>query len=161
MSTDTPTLSALAELVYLEARLLDDADYDSWLALFAEQARYWVPLKGRLQTEDETYNAIADEDRLLLSMRVQRLRGARAHSQQPASQSQHVLQAPALVASEADAWVLRTPFVYNECRGEASVTLYGHCLHHMVREHGQLRIALKRVNLVNAHTRLPAIQLFI
>ncbi|MDB5859687.1 MAG: putative benzoate 1,2-dioxygenase, subunit beta [Ramlibacter sp.] len=161
MNMDAAILAELSDLVYLEARLLDDADYEPWLALFAEGGRYWVPLKGRLQAEDETHNSIADEDHLLRAMRVERLRSPRAHSQQPPSQCQHVLQAPSLVEGGADRWLLRTAFTYSECRGESSVTLHGHCLHRIVRSDGRLRIALKRVNLLNAHARLPAVQLFI
>ena len=60
-----------------------------------------------------------------------------------------------------DRWLLRTPFAYVECRGESSVTLHGHYLHRIARIDGRLAIELKRVNLVNASTRLPAVQLFI
>jgi hypothetical protein len=60
----------------------------------------------------------------------------------------------------AGAFVLRTAFSYAESRGEDLVTLHGHYIHRIVTVDGQLRIALKRVNLVNAHARLPMIQLF-
>lgn len=153
---------ALSDLIYLDALLLDEARYDEWLALFAEDGRYWVPLKGRLQAEDEKYNAIADEDRLLLALRIDRLKAGRAHSQQTVSIAQHVLQQPMSVESDVGAgvYVLRTPFSYAESRGEDLVTLHGHYIHRIVAVDGQLRIALKRVNLVNAHARLPMIQLF-
>ena len=68
-------LSTLQDFIYDEARLIDSADYEAWLALFAEDGRYWVPLKGQAQTEDERHNAIADESPLLLRLRVARLRG--------------------------------------------------------------------------------------
>jgi len=153
---------ALIDLIYLDALLLDEERYDEWLALFAEDGRYWVPLKGRLQTENEKYNAIADEDRLLLALRIERLKTGRAHSQQTNSTGQHVLQKPMLMESDENAgvFVMRTPFSYAESRGEDLVTLHGHYIHRIVHVDGQLRIALKRVNLVNAHARLPMIQLF-
>jgi 3-phenylpropionate/cinnamic acid dioxygenase small subunit len=153
---------ALTNLIYLDALLLDEERYDEWLALFAEDGRYWVPLKGRLQTQSEKFNAIADEDRLLLALRIDRLKAGRAHSQQPTSSMQHVLQAPMLMEAHegAGAFVLRTAFSYAESRGEDLVTLHGHYIHRIVTVDGQLRIALKRVNLVNAHARLPMIQLF-
>ncbi len=76
---------------------------------------------------------------------------------------QHLLQRPMLLpADPADASVsvLRTPFVYAESRGDEVVTLHGHYIHKLVRQEGEIRIALKRVNLVNASSRLPMIQLF-
>ena len=153
-------LSTLQDYIYDEARLIDSADYEAWLALFADDGRYWVPLKGQAQTEDERHNAIADESPLLLRLRVARLRGDRAHSQQQRSQCQHVLQTPRLLSSDAGVHTLHTPFTYAESRGEEMVVLHGHCVHRLRETPEGLRIALKRVNLVNARSRLPMIQLF-
>lgn len=153
-------LAQLQDFIFDEARLIDEADYEAWLALFAEDGRYWVPLKGRLQTEGERHNAIADESPLLLGLRIARLRGDRAHSQQPPSHCQHVLQMPRLLSSEGGLHTLYTPFNYAESRGEDLVLLHGHCLHRLRETAQGLRIVLKRVNLVNAHSRLPMIQLF-
>jgi 3-phenylpropionate/cinnamic acid dioxygenase small subunit len=150
----------LQDFIYDEARLLDEGDFEAWLALFSEDGRYWVPLKGRAQTEDERHNAMADETPLLLRLRVARLRGDRAHSQQVRSQCQHVLQLPRLLSSEAGVHSLYTPFTYAESRGEDMVVLHGHYLHRLRETPEGLRIALKRVNLVNAQSRLPMIQLF-
>ncbi len=153
-------LATLQDFILEEARLIDEAEYDSWLALFAEDGRYWVPLKGRHQAEDESHNAIADENPLLLRVRIARLRGDRAHSQQVRSQCQHVLQLPRLLASASGVHTLHTPFTYAESRGEETVLLLGHYVHRLRETPEGLRIALKRVNLVNAHARLPMIQLF-
>jgi 3-phenylpropionate/cinnamic acid dioxygenase small subunit len=161
MTNALPTREALADFVYEEARLLDDGEYESWLALFDDAGRYWVPLKGRLQQDGERYTSIADEDVLLLKIRVERLRNGRAHSQHPASRCQHVLQRPTLVEADESArqWTLRTPFSYQECRGETIVVLYGHYVHVLRQQDDALRIRLKRVNLVNADAALPMIQL--
>lgn len=153
-------LATLQDFIFDEARLLDEADFDPWLALFADDGRYWVPLKGRAQTETERHNAIADESPLLLRLRVARLRGERAHSQQVPSQCQHVLQLPRLLSSDAGLHTLHTPFSYAESRGEDLVVLHGHYVHRLRETPEGLRIVLKRVNLVNAHSRLPMIQLF-
>ena len=37
----------LIEFVLAEARALDEARYDDWLALFADDGHYWVPLTAR------------------------------------------------------------------------------------------------------------------
>ena len=34
----------LIRLVYREARLIDEKRFDEWYELFAEDARYWIPL---------------------------------------------------------------------------------------------------------------------
>lgn len=157
-----PDRNEFVDFVYAEAALLDDGRYPEWLDLFADGGRYWVPLDGARAVEGEKRNAIADEDKWMLSLRVERLRAGLAHSQQPGSFMQHVLQQPLLLENGvADAGaVLRTPFVYAETRGDEVITLHGHYIHRLVRSGDRLRIALKRVNLVNASSRLPMIQLF-
>jgi 3-phenylpropionate/cinnamic acid dioxygenase small subunit len=148
------------EFVQAEARLLNQARYQDWLALFAEDGRYWVPLGGDAQSESDTHNALANEDRLLLTLRVERLVAGRAHSQQPASRSAHVLQLPQVDVCNDHHAEVYTPFTYVESRGEQQIWLAGHWCHRLCREQGAWRIALKRVNLLNAGAAHPAIQLF-
>ena len=152
----------LQAFIFHEARLLDERRWDEWLALFTEDARYWVPLQGRAQADDGAHNSIADENRLLLSLRIERLKNPRAHSQHPASSSQHVLQQPMLERSDPDAglYELRSPFIYTEARGAEHVVLTGCYRHQLVCEEGALRIRLKRVDLLNPGAALPAVQLF-
>lgn len=148
------------ELVVHEARLLDEQRLDEWLALFAPDGRYWVPLGGAAQSEDQAHNALADEDRLLLSLRIERLKNPRAHSQHPRSRCLHVLQQPQLLRHEPAACQLRTPFLYIESRGEQTLQLAGTATHRLVRVGDEWRIRLKRVDLLDAGKRLPMIQLF-
>ena len=143
-----------------EARLLDERRYDEWLALFADDGRYWVPLQGAAQQEGAAHNALADEDRLLLQLRIERLKNPRAHSQHPPSRCQHVLQAPTVTLDEPERCELRTPFVYIESRGERQLMLAGTCSHRLAKVGGAWRIRLKRVDLLDAGAPLPAIQLF-
>jgi 3-phenylpropionate/cinnamic acid dioxygenase small subunit len=154
----------LAEFIAMEAALLDAGRHDEWLALFTDDGRYWVPLKGAEQADPTSYNSLAYEDRLLLALRIERLKSPRAHSQQPRSRCQHVLQRSMLVES-ADApdgvHALRTPFLYVESRDDSQVLLTGSYRHTLVRIDGDWRIRLKRVDLLDAERPLPAIQLFV
>ncbi|WP_018913355.1 aromatic-ring-hydroxylating dioxygenase subunit beta [Thiomonas sp. FB-6] len=155
-----PDDAAMADFVLHEARLLDTARYQDWLELFAADGRYWVPLQGAEQDPARPHNAYADEDRLLLRLRIERLQDARAWSQQPRSRGQHLLQTPRVERREAARALLYTPFLYVEARGDEQLMLAGHWQHSLCVEGGALRIALKRVNLVNAGASLPMIQLF-
>jgi 3-phenylpropionate/cinnamic acid dioxygenase small subunit len=148
------------EFIAHEARLLDEQRFDEWLELFTEDGRYWVPLAGASQESGAAWNALADEDRLLLSLRVQRLKNPKAHSQHPRSRSQHVLQASTPLSGDAQGCELRTPFLYVESRGERQLMLAGACTHRLVRAGEGWRIRLKRVDLLDSEAALPAIQLF-
>jgi len=155
--------NGLCDFVAREAALLDEGRFDDWLALFAADGHYWVPLLGRRQRDAHSHNSIAYEDRLLLQLRVDRLKDPRAHSQHPASQGQHVLQlsrVERLDAAEGTA-TLRTPFLYIEARGEQQLMLAGSYHHLLVRTAEGPRIQLKRVDLLGAERALPAVQLFI
>jgi 3-phenylpropionate/cinnamic acid dioxygenase small subunit len=157
-----PTRQQLIDFVFHEARLLDEARYDEWLALFAEDGHYWVPLQGARQDDAQRQASLAYEDRLLLALRIERLKNPRAYSQMPGSRSQHVLQQPELerIDHDANEYRLRTPFLYVEARGEEQMLLAGAWRHRLARVDGALRIALKRVDLVNAPAAHTAIQLF-
>jgi 3-phenylpropionate/cinnamic acid dioxygenase small subunit len=143
-----------------EARLIDEQRWDDWLALFADGGRYWVPLQGAAQEEGAAHNALADEDTLLLKLRIERLKNPRAHSQHPASRCQHVLQPSTITLDEPDRCELRTPFLYIEVRGERQLMLAGTALHRLVKSGDAWRIRQKRVDLLDAGAPLPAIQLF-
>ena len=153
-------IQGVQDFVQAEARLLNQARYQDWLALFAEDGRYWVPLGGDTQSESDVHNALANEDRLLLTLRVERLLAGRAHSQQPASRSAHVLQMPQVDVCNDHHAEVYTPFTYVESRGEQQIWLVGQWCHRLCREQGAWRIALKRVNLLNAGATHSAIQLF-
>ncbi len=157
-----PERQQLIDFVVAEARLLNAGHYDAWLDLFAQEGRYWVPLEGARQAETDRHNAIADEDRLLLSLRIERLRNPRAFSQHPVSRGQHVLQQPQVdrLDHAANVYELHTPFFYTEARGEQQTLLTGAWCHRLRLEQGQLRIVLKRVDLLNAPAAHVAIQLF-
>ncbi|MEO6033394.1 MAG: aromatic-ring-hydroxylating dioxygenase subunit beta [Burkholderiaceae bacterium] len=152
----------LIDFVAAEARLIDEGRFDAWLALFAEDGHYWVPLAGAAQTDPFSHNSLAYEDRLLLALRVERLKNPRAHSLRVPSRCQHVLQASG-VERHDDAtgqYELRTPFVYLETRGEHQLMLAGSVRHRLAVVDGTLKIRQKRVDLLNADAPLPAIQLF-
>ena len=154
---------ALCSFVAHEAALLDEGHYDEWLALFANDGRYWVPLLGRYQSDPDTHNSLAFEDPLMLQLRIERLKDPRAHSQHPPSRCQHVLQNSRVerIEPQIGSATLRTPFLYIEARGEQQLMLAGSYHHVLVRTAKGIRIQQKRVDLLGAERALPAVQLFI
>ena len=161
MSAPTPT-HALIDFVVHEARLLDDLRFDDWLELFTDDAYYWMPL-AHGQTDAKQHASLLYEDKLLLKVRVERLRGARTFSQQPVSRCHHLLQVP-VVESRDDAagvYVTRTSFHYVEARQDEQTLYAGWSTHTLVAgEGGALRIKLKRVDLVNCDAAFGNMQLF-
>jgi len=160
--TKGPGKAELARFVYREARLIDEKRLDEWYDLFTEDALYWMPLV-RGQTDPHSHTSLFCEDRFLLKVRIERLKNPLSHSQQQPSFCQHVLQRPELVGRDDDAgeYAMRTPFVYLETRLDEQFMLGGVAHHDLRLEDGGLKIAVKRIELLNRDAALPSIQLFL
>ena len=157
-----PSDAELLRFVKREARLIDEKRFDEWYALFAEDAHYWVPAAAG-QSDPLLHNSLAYEDKLLLQLRVERLKSDRAGSLHPEIRSLHVMQEPE-VEKRDDArgeYLTRTPFLYTETRGDAAQRYAATAWHTLVRSGEQLRIRLKRVDILNCDAALPSIQLFL
>jgi len=156
------TRQDLIDFVVNESHLLDAKRYEEWNALFTEDAFYWVPLVPD-QEDGINHTSHLYEDKLLRDLRIERLKSPRAFSQQPASRCHHLLQTPTVEEFDADAhrFVVRTEFHYTESQGDELQFYVGTFFHHLTVEGGALRMALKRVNLLNCDAALPAVQLFI
>ena len=157
-----PSEAQLTAFVVREARLLDDKRYEEWNALWTEDGIYWVPLVPD-QPDGIHHTSHLYEDKLLRTLRVERLKSPRAYSQQPPSRAHHLLQTPTVESADAGTsrYVLRTEFHYTEAQGDEIEFFVGTVYHHLVMQDGSLRMALKRVNLLNSDAALPAVQLFI
>jgi 3-phenylpropionate/cinnamic acid dioxygenase small subunit len=160
--TMVPSPQQLIAFVVREARLLDDKRYEEWNALWTDDGIYWVPLTAD-QPDGLSHNSHLHEDKLLRTLRVERLKSPRAFSQQPPSRAHHLLQTPTLESADPDtnAYVLRTEFHYTEAQGDEIEFFVGTVFHHLTVHEGELRMRLKRVNLLNGDAALPAVQLFI
>jgi 3-phenylpropionate/cinnamic acid dioxygenase small subunit len=152
----------LIDFVVREARLLDEKRYAEWNALFTDDAMYWVPLVPE-QEDGINHTSHLYEDKLLRELRIERLKSARAFSQQPPTRAHHLLQTPTVEVFDAagNAFVVRSEFHYTEAQGDELQFFVGTCLHHLTLQDGALRMTLKRVNLLNCDAALPAVQLFI
>ena len=156
------TRQVLIDFVVTEAHLLDTRRYEEWNALFTDDAFYWVPLVPD-QEDGLNHTSHLYEDKLLRELRIERLKSPRAFSQQPPSRCHHLLQTPAVERFDepGNAFVLRTEFHYTESQGDELQFYVGTFFHHLTQVDGQLRMTLKRVNLLNCDAALPAVQLFI
>jgi benzoate/toluate 1,2-dioxygenase beta subunit len=81
---------AVERFLHHEAKLLDDAAFAEWLALFAVDGVYWVPIV-RGQTDARGVPSIMFEDTAILAMRVQRLLEARALVLTPMPRTTHMV----------------------------------------------------------------------
>jgi 3-phenylpropionate/cinnamic acid dioxygenase small subunit len=156
------TRQDLIDFVVREARILDAKQYEEWNRLFTDDAIYWVPLVPN-QEDGINHTSHMYEDKLLRELRIERLKSPRAFSQQPPSRCHHLLQTPTVETFDvpANRYVVRTEFHYTESQGDDLQFYVGHFIHHLTVQDGTLRMAHKRVNLLNPDAALPPVQLFI
>lgn len=150
-----------------EARLLDEAKFDEWLALFTAEAWYWVPSEFDQADPLETVSLVYD-DRRLLETRVRRLASPRMYSQEPRSRTSRMVNnvsiengpLPILPRSRGkEGWgcTVRSKFMMIEYRREQQRLFGGTMLHRLVQSGGRIMIAWKRVDLINCDAPLDGI----
>jgi len=141
-------LGEVERFLYDEARLLDDGSFEAWLALFAPDGRYWVPsLPG--QTDPLGVPSIVYEDCAILAMRVRRLMEARAVVMTPMPRTAHLLTNIELVEANAGGIAAKANFLVVAYRDGRQQLFAGRVVHRLQRMAGALRIALKRVELLD------------
>jgi p-cumate 2,3-dioxygenase subunit beta len=137
------------ELLYLEADLLDSWQLDDWLALYTEDAHYYVPpsdVDGDTADPDTSLFYMMD-DRIRMEQRVIRLSKVGAHSEWPRSKVRHLVSN---TRAERDGGLIR-----------ARSSFVGHYLHQIVEREGKLMIAKKTCVLdmeaLRPHARISII----
>jgi 3-phenylpropionate/cinnamic acid dioxygenase small subunit len=162
MAMTAPSDQLLIDFVLREARLLDEQRFEEWLDLFTEEGHYWMPVEWG-QTDPRLTTSLMYEDKLLLKIRVDRLRGDRTYSQKPRSRSHHLLQVPQIDQRSDDEklYVTWTPMHYVEVRADKQTLYAAWATHHLTLVEGALKIRLKRVDLVNCDAPFGSIQLFL
>ncbi len=149
---------ALIDFIYEEARMLDEGRYDDWLELWHKDGIYWMPLDYK-QTDSQNVTSLMYEDLFMLKLRVERLNGARTFSQKPKSRCHHVLQRPFVDKMVGNKFVTTTSMHYVETRLDEQFLLALTARHELVLIHDKIRIANKRVDIVNCDAAFRNIQL--
>jgi 3-phenylpropionate/cinnamic acid dioxygenase small subunit len=89
----------IAEFLYAEAELLDERRYDEWLALLADDIRYWMPMRRNVKfgetegefTREATEIAWFDEGKETLTRRVRQIQTGIHWAEEPQSRIAHLV----------------------------------------------------------------------
>lgn len=86
------------QLYYTEAKLLDTLQFGAWVDLFAEDLRYWMPVKTnrlrrqlKLSVLSPGETAYYDETKASLAWRVRRFDSGMAWAEDPPSRTRHLV----------------------------------------------------------------------
>jgi len=142
--------------VYREARLADEHDYDSWEALWTDDAIYWVPVDGEGTDPLRTMSIIYD-NRNRISTRLKQLRTGKRYSQAPQSRLRRLVSNVELLGTEGDDLVVGANFLLLEAREARSELLGGRVTYHLRQEADGLRMSRKKVVLVGNDGAVPSV----
>src|SRR5258708_12209679 len=90
----------IAEFLYAEAELLDERRYDDWLALLADDIRYWMPMRRNVKFGDTTAREFTregedvswfDEGKETLARRVRQIQTGIHWAEEPRSRIAHLV----------------------------------------------------------------------
>ena len=154
----TVSRDEIIDFIYDEARMLDEGRYTEWLALWLPDGHYWMPLDYD-QTDPIYVTSLMYEDLFMLKLRVERLNGARTFSQKPKSRCHHVIQRPFVDEMTDGRFKTTTSMHYVETRLDEQQLLALTAKHELALVDGTLRIANKRVDILNCDAAFRNIQL--
>ena len=155
---------AVVEFLYREGRLADEARYAEWLALWTDDAVYWVPATTDPAADPETRISHVYDNRSRLETRIKLLQTGHRYSQEPASLMRRLISNIEVEAGRDGELVAGSNFILAELSIQAKSEMHwwvGRATHHLRRVDGLLRMSLKKVVLINAAEPLPNLSFLI
>jgi 3-phenylpropionate/cinnamic acid dioxygenase small subunit len=121
----------IAQFLYEEAELLDERRHDEWLALLAEDIRYWMPMRRNVkygdtareftrETEDISW---FDEGKDTLTRRVRQIQTGIHWAEEPQSRISHMVSNVVLLTVTPREVVAKSRFLIYRNRVETETDL--------------------------------------
>lgn len=154
MTTAAMTREA-EDLLYREALLIDSGRFDEWLALYAEDAEFWMPAwrdeTTPTQNPDRELSLIYYKGRRNLEDRVMRLTSGLSTASSPLPRVVH--QVTNVVATHATAQAMDVSAAFTchrfDVRMNRADCFFGRYEYHLVKSAVGWRIARKKILLLN------------
>jgi 3-phenylpropionate/cinnamic acid dioxygenase small subunit len=146
------------QFLFREARLIDERRFAEWEELWEDDGIYWVPANGDDTDPDRDVSLIYD-NRSRLHSRVERYAGGKAFSQVPPPRTAHIVANVEIVPTDGNGRlrVVHSTVQVAESRPGFRIDWVGRTTHHLVERDGELRIAFKKVVLVDNDQELTTI----
>jgi benzoate/toluate 1,2-dioxygenase beta subunit len=148
------------QFLYREARFADESDYDSWEALWTDDALYWVPAGNDDAHPLEQMSVIYD-NRNRISTRLKQLRTGRRYAQAPPSNLRRSISnvellggRPAATGTDLE---VGANFLVLESRARGNHLWGGRVTYRLRRVDGALRMSYKKVVLVDRDKPIPTL----
>ena len=121
----------IAQFLYTEAELLDERRHDKWLALLADDIRYWMPIRRNVKFGDTTREFTRetedinwfDEGKDTLTRRVRQIETGIHWAEEPRSRMTHMVSNVQLMDVTPDQVMVKSRFLIYRNRVETETDL--------------------------------------
>lgn len=152
MTVDDGCWLSVQRFLACEALLLDEKDWDAWLALYHPDAEYWVPAwddDGKITVDPQTeISLIYYPSRGGLEDRVFRIRTGRSSATMPLMRTCHMFTLLAVEERE-DGMQARSSWTVQSFREDQTLTYYGSAEYDLRRSGDSWVIARKKTIVLN------------
>jgi 3-phenylpropionate/cinnamic acid dioxygenase small subunit len=152
--------SEIEKFLFREARLMDEHRYEEWLSLWTSDGVYWIPCDQDAADPSRQVSIIYD-NRTKLGERVARLQSGTVLAQDPKPRMRRVVSNVEVEESTGGELAVSSNFVLVQARGSNQYLWCGRSIYRLREQDGGLRIAHKKVLLVNSYQEMPVLQFLI
>jgi 3-phenylpropionate/cinnamic acid dioxygenase small subunit len=148
------------QFLYREARYADESDYDAWEALWTDDALYWVPVAA---TDDPTRTmSVIYDNRSRIATRLKQVRTGKRYAQAPPSNLRRLVSNIEFLGGRPNSsggvdLEVAANFLVLESRARGTQLWGGRATYRLRRQDGDLRLAYKKVVLVNNDQPIPTL----
>jgi len=147
------------QFLYREARFADEKDYDAWEALWTDDALYWVPAGGA-DIDPAIHVSVIYDNRSRISTRLKQLRTGKRYAQAPPSDLRRLISNIELLCGRRNVHggvdlEVGANFLVFESRARGNELWGGRTTYRLRRVDGELRLAYKKVVLVDNDKAIP------
>jgi benzoate/toluate 1,2-dioxygenase subunit beta len=150
----------LEQFLYREARYADESDYDAWEALWTDDALYWVPVAS---THDPARAmSVIYDNRSRIATRLKQVRTGKRYAQAPPSNLRRLLSNIEFLGGRTNPsggfdLEVGANFLVLESRPRGNHLWGGRVTYRLRRQDDELRLAYKKVLLVDNDRPLPTL----
>ncbi|MBB3606122.1 3-phenylpropionate/cinnamic acid dioxygenase small subunit [Mycolicibacterium sp. BK556] len=149
------------QFLFREARFADENDYDSWEALWTDDAHYWVPANG-FGDDSGHQMAIINDNRSRIGTRLKQIRTGKRYAQAPPSNMRRLLSNIEFLGGRTNPaggtdLEVGANFLLLESRARGTHLWGGRTTYRLRRTDTGLRLVYKKVVLVDNDRPLPTL----
>ena len=133
---------------------------DEWEALWTGDGVYWVPANGD-DTDPTTQMSILFDNRARIATRIKQLQTGKRHSQRPQSRLCRSVTNVEVLGTEGADTVVTSVVQILESRDRGLTWWVGRVTHRLRRVDGEVRMAAKKVVLVDSDRALPSMSFLV